>query len=256
MTAIDTVTVASLNLHQGVSSSGTPFDAATAVCQLDAAVICVQEDWQPAGPDRDGCGPAEPRRHIAERNDRRPDVTSQLAGAAAKLNMSVHREMMCVWPAGELAIAVLTALPVAEYEVVELGTAPGDTIPRLAQVVLLALPAGRHLRLVNTHLTHRFTSPVQLLRLQRRLRRRLHQEPPTVIAGDLNMPRTIAAAWPGYADLVRGCTFPAQRPLIQLDHILAGRGIQGSNGRVLPSAGSDHLPIRAEIRLRGGRRPG
>lgn len=240
--------MASLNLHHGFERNGTPFGVTAAVCQLDAAIICVQEAWQPFDVGAE------------------PEVSDQLADAAEKLGTSLHRAVMCVRPgfgseddtrqddtrqddteanSGELAVAVLTTLPVTSYRVIELGTARGDIIPRLAQVLLLELPAGGVLRVVNTHLTHRFTSPLQLRQLQRQLQPGL----PTIIVGDLNMPRMIAASWPGYADLVRGRTYPAERPLIQLDHVLVGRGIERVSGRVLPPAGSDHLPIRAEFRV-------
>jgi endonuclease/exonuclease/phosphatase family metal-dependent hydrolase len=256
------VTVASLNLHHGVSRNGTPFGVTAALCQLDTTIICVQEAWQPSGKDGADSAAIKQSTDIMHSTGGQhstggdasegaePDASDQLADAAAKLGMSVHRAAMYVRPSGELAIAVLTALPVTAYEVVELGTAPGDTIPRLAQIVLLELPAGGRLRLVNTHLTHRFTSAVQLFWLQRRLK----PGPPTIIVGDLNMPRTIAARWPGYADQVRGRTFPAERPLIQLDHVLAGHGIERVSGSVLPHVGSDHLPIRAEIRITGAGR--
>jgi endonuclease/exonuclease/phosphatase family metal-dependent hydrolase len=249
---IDTLTVASLNLHHGFEKNGTPFGVTAAVCQLDAAVICVQEAWQPFGAGSE------------------PEVTDQLADAAEKLGMSMRRAVMCIRPgfgsehdtgqhdtgqhdtgqsSGELSIAVLTTLPVTGYRVIELGTARGDIIPRLAQVILLELPDGGVLRLVNTHLTHRFTSPLQL----RLLQRQLAPGPATVIVGDLNMPRMIAARWPGYADMVRGRTYPADRPLIQLDHMLASRNLERISGRVLPPAGSDHLPVWAEFRVHQGR---
>ena len=68
-----------------------------------------------------------------------------------------------------------------------------------------------------------------------------------MIAGDLNMPRTITALSPGFACTVLGKTWRSQRPQIQLDHILAGRGIELLEGAVLPAVGSDQLPIRARM---------
>ena len=44
---IDTLTVASLNLHCGYGSLGKPFDVVAALGELDAEVICVQEAWTP-----------------------------------------------------------------------------------------------------------------------------------------------------------------------------------------------------------------
>jgi endonuclease/exonuclease/phosphatase family metal-dependent hydrolase len=76
---------------------------------------------------------------------------------------------------------------------------------------------------------------------------------PTIIAGDLNMPRQAARLTPGYTAVVQGRTWPAELPIVQLDHVLAGRGIGILSGAVLPPAGSDHLPIRARVTVPGRR---
>jgi endonuclease/exonuclease/phosphatase family metal-dependent hydrolase len=234
--------VASLNLHCGFGFFGQPFDIAAAVCQLDADVVCVQESWLP----------------IAD--DATPDP---LAEAAAKLGATVSRQVMSrphslslpgissTGGPGELAIAVLSALPVTDYAVIELGVAPADEIPRFAQVVTLKLAGGTSVRVVNTHLTHRLTSPIQLRRLQQRLRPAGAQsrQLPTTIVGDLNMPRPATALSLEYAATVRGKTWPATRTLMQLDHVLVDRSLTVMESAVLPSAGSDHLPIRARLRV-------
>jgi endonuclease/exonuclease/phosphatase family metal-dependent hydrolase len=148
---------------------------------------------------------------------------------------------------GDLCISVLTRLPVAGYDVVPLGNGPGDSIPRYAQVLQLSVPGGA-LRLVNTHLSISVASPLQLRRLWRQLR----TDPvPTVIAGDFNMPALVARRYAGLTSLVRGRTFPANQPVVQLDHILVSRGIDARGGAVLPPAGSDHRPVRAWFRLDG-----
>jgi endonuclease/exonuclease/phosphatase family metal-dependent hydrolase len=243
---IDELTVASLNLHCGFGFFGRPFDVAAALCELEADVICVQESWLLEPGDPSGAGPAKP---------------DPLTEAAAKLGATVRRAVLLTLPSlslsgipagpgpGELAIAVLTSFPVADYEVIELGVAPGDGVPRVAQVVTLRLAGGTHVRVVNTHLTHRFTSPVQLRRLEQRLRARagLSGRVPTVIVGDLNMPRPFAAMSLRYAATVRGKTWPDTRPLIQLDHILVDRTLKVIESAIMPSAGSDHLPIRARL---------
>ncbi len=87
---------------------------------------------------------------------------------------------------------------------------------------------------------------MQLWRLWRYLGRR---PGPTIIAGDLNMPRLIAARLPGFRPAVRGRTWPAWQPLIQLDHVLASREVGARTGSVLAPADSDHLAVRATIAL-------
>jgi hypothetical protein len=271
---IDELTVASLNLHCGFGFFGQPFDVAAALCQLDAAVLCVQESWLPvpggapgrgAQPgDRSGLADPDSPALSVQRTPRTlsPEYDS-LAEAAGKLGAAMHRVVMCRPPSlsmagisaspgpGELSIGVLTTLPVTDYEVIELGVAPADTVPRFAQVVTLELAGGTSVRVVNTHLTHRLTSPLQLRRLQQRLRADARQSAriPTIIAGDLNMPRPLAGMSITYAATVRGKTWPATRPLIQLDHILVDQSFKVIESAVLPPAGSDHLPIRARLRV-------
>jgi endonuclease/exonuclease/phosphatase family metal-dependent hydrolase len=237
--------VASLNLHCGFGFYGQPFDVAAALCQLEADVICLQESWRPVSSGWDG---------VAD---------DPVAQAASKLGAEVFRVVMARWPclglagippsrdAGELAIAVLTGLPVTQYEVIELGVAPADDVPRFAQVVAVDLASGTRVRVVNTHLTHRLTSPLQL----RVLRQRLQADGlptgciPTIIAGDFNMPRPVADLSINYDATVRGKTWPASRPLVQLDHIVVDQRIKVVESQVLPSVGSDHLPVRARLRI-------
>jgi endonuclease/exonuclease/phosphatase family metal-dependent hydrolase len=230
-----------MNLHCGVDARGDPYDVTGAISQLTATVICVQEDWvrgsasEPTGPDR-------------------------IARAADTLGVNLYRAP--IWPGvarpvlgigsdgglGDLCISVLTALPVTGYEVVPLGHGPRDSVPRYAQVLRLGAPGGGTLRLVNTHLSASVASPLQLGRLWRQLR----ADPvPTLIAGDLNMPALVARRYPGLTGLVRGRTFPADRPLVQLDHVLVSRGIEAGSGSVLPHAGSDHRPVMARFRPHG-----
>jgi len=225
-------------MHGGLDVSGKPYDVQAAIGGLDAAVICLQEDWIPAG--------------TAVRA--RPDPVATVGRA---LGVALHRAQLGLPDgqsgagSGRLCVSVLTALPVISYEVIALGRGPGDTLPRVAQVVMLELPAGRVLRLVNCHLTFSVASPLQLRRLWRPLR----SDPiPTVIAGDLNMPALVARRFGGLTELVRGPTFPAHQPVLQLDHVLVSGGIHAGPGAVLPAVGSDHRPVRAQLLgVRGGR---
>ena len=228
------ITLASLNLHGGLTSQGAPFDVAEACHRLKADVITLQEAWRP---------------------ETQPDAVT---GAAAALGAEVrhrglarntNRARLGVGTdegSGTWGLAVLTMLPVIRYDEIELGRAPGDRIGRAAQVLTLATPGGAALRVVNTHLTHRYSSPVQLALLVRRL---AGSSLPTVLAGDLNMPRPATLVARGYRSVVRGRSFPAARPLIQLDHMLLSRGVSASETEVLEPVGSDHLPIRARLSL-------
>jgi endonuclease/exonuclease/phosphatase family metal-dependent hydrolase len=226
------ITLASLNLHGGVTSQGEPFDVADACHRLKADVITLQEAWRP---------------------EAEPDVVTGVAAALGAevrhrgLARNTNRARLGVGTdqgAGSWGLAVLTMLPVTGYQEIELGRAPGDRIGRAAQVLTLATPGGAALRVVNTHLTHRYSSPVQLALLVRRL---AGSALPTVLAGDLNMPRPATLVARGYRSVVRGRSFPAGRPLIQLDHMLLSGAVSAAETEVLEPVGSDHLPIRARL---------
>ncbi len=63
------------------------------------------------------------------------------------------------------------------------------------------------------------------------------------------MPRQLARLAPGFAAAVRGRTWPAELPMVQLDHVLTSRQVRHAHGTVLPPAGSDHLPVRARLQI-------
>jgi endonuclease/exonuclease/phosphatase family metal-dependent hydrolase len=228
----DRITIASLNMHGGLDRYGLPFDVEAACHYLKADVITVQEAWVQNGQPDPLAAPAHALGAQVKRANLAVDTTQVSLGVGPGTEP------------GAWGLVVVTALPVTGYHVVELGRAPGDPHHRAAQVVTVAAPGGKPLRVVNTHLTHRYSSPVQLRRLVRHL---AGSADPTVIVGDLNMPRAATWAAAGYSRVVRGRTYPAHRPLVQLDHLLTGRHLAGLDGEVLDPVGSDHLPIRAQL---------
>src|SRR6202020_991517 len=212
------VTLASRNLHGGLTSHGEPFDVAAACHRLKADVITLQEAWRP---------------------EAEPDVVTSVAAALgaegrprglARATSRARLGLGTDQGAGTWGLAVLSVLPVTGYQEIELGRAPGDQIGRAAQVLTLATPEGTALRGVNTHLTHRYSSPVQLALLVHRL---AGSSLPTVLAGDLNMPRPGTLVARGYRSVVRGRSFPAGRPLIQLDHMLLRGAVSASEAEGL-----------------------
>ena len=233
----DAVTVASINLHCGMGTRGQPFDVEAAILGLDAPVILLQETWSPAS------GAADPIESAAKAMG-----AQVLRAPMRRIADLAHLGIQAPAGPGDLGIAILTTLPASDYEVMDLGHIPGDVASRVAQIITIDLPGGGAVRIGGTHLTHRLASPAQLARLLLKLRSGVL---PTVIAGDLNMPWQLARLAPGYSPAVRGRTWPAELPLLQLDHILAGPGARAVAGTVLPPAGSDHLPVRADISIRG-----
>ena len=234
LSAAPDLVLASMNVHGGRGADGSPFDVRAVCRQLKADVIVLQEAWY---------------------NDGQPDpvaeVAQELGAQMIRADLLHDTDLQQIGIAGDTTpgrwgLAVLTTLPVIGYELTDLGRFPGDSASRAAQLITVATLRGASLRIVNTHLTHRFFSPVQLVRLTRRL---AAEEVPTVIAGDLNMPGPVSGLAVGYSPAVNGRTFPAHRPLVQLDHMLTSREVRAWDGEVLPPAGSDHRAIRASIRV-------
>jgi endonuclease/exonuclease/phosphatase family metal-dependent hydrolase len=226
--------LASLNTHGGRGADGQPYDLAAACRQHKADVIALQEVWCPHG---------EP--------DPLAEIAAELGAEVIHAELRRHINLRSLNISAETArgrwgLAVLCTVPVAHYETADLGDTPGDSMARKAQLITLEIPGGGKLRVASTHLTHKFASPVQLLRLLRHLAR---ADVPTVITGDLNMPLPVTGLAVGYAPAVIGRTYPADRPLVQLDHVLAARRVIRCGGEVLGTVGSDHLPVRARLRL-------
>jgi endonuclease/exonuclease/phosphatase family metal-dependent hydrolase len=231
------VEIASMNLQCGIGTRGQPYDVEAAILSLDAPVIVLQETWSP---DAAASDPVE----IAAKK-----LGAHLLRLPVRHVEDLGKVLIPVRSGpGTIGIALLSALPVTDYEVLELGDVPGDTVSRRAQIATIETGGAAALRLAGTHLTYRLLSPVQLARLIRHLH---GSTLPTVIAGDLNMPRRLARLAPGYTPAVQGRTWPAELPVVQLDHVLAGRRVQPVHGTVLPPAGSDHLPVRVSLRLPG-----
>jgi len=260
--------VASFNVHGGVDGFGRPFDVVAACRSLDAHVLVLQEAWSPAssetlarqvgdelgytveelaltrarvssrpdsGGDRSSWGPllfpyGEHGLQVGERaNDRPP----RRRGAGSGED-------------GSWGIAVLSRVPVRASAILDLGQLPRDPARRGAIAVEVEVD-GRPLRVIGTHLSHLSHGSV----LQLRALHRLISAPatPAVLAGDMNMwGPPLSALMPGWSRVVRGRTWPAWRPLAQLDHILVTRGVEAVGvGQVVPVRGSDHLPVRARV---------
>jgi endonuclease/exonuclease/phosphatase family metal-dependent hydrolase len=128
---------------------------------------------------------------------------------------------------------------------------PGwDREPRVALRARVELPDGRDVVVASTHLTY------VVWRSLRQLRRALSWTAalgrPAVLLGDLNLPHRalrVALAGTGWAAAApAGPTFPAWRPRMQLDHVLA-RGARLSDVRVAARGPSDHLSVNARVNM-------
>ncbi|HUO48154.1 MAG TPA: endonuclease/exonuclease/phosphatase family protein [Acidimicrobiales bacterium] len=155
-------------------------------------------------------------------------------------------------PLGTWDLAMLSRVGVTRTEVVDLGHLPRDRARRVAIVADLDPDVvGRPLRVAGTHMSHLSAgSPRQLRRLAAALDLRSGRAGDVVVAGDMNLwGPPVSALLPGLRRVVRGRSWPAWRPLAQIDHLLAGPALAAAGvGEVLAVRGSDHLPIRARFR--------
>jgi endonuclease/exonuclease/phosphatase family metal-dependent hydrolase len=154
-------------------------------------------------------------------------------------------------PLGTWGLAVLTRVPLTGTRVIDLGRLRRDDARRAAVVVDVdASVLGRPVTVVGTHMSHLTQgSPRQLRRLARALGLGRDGPSDVVVAGDMNLwGPPVEACLTGLGRLVRGRSWPAYRPLAQIDHVLAGPGLAaGAVGDVVADQGSDHRPVRVRF---------
>lgn len=268
------VVVANFNVHAGIDGWGRPFDVVGACRALDADVLALEETWTPDG--RPGLADevavalgyqvveralatgrrALPHPHADHRWMRPLDwrgashaiyLDSERPLSGRTVGSARYREA----EPGSWGIAVLSRLPPASVDVVELGRLPRDRSRRAAIVVELGLGGGR-LTVVGTHMSHlSYGSPLHFLRLNRILERRVGDRP-AVLMGDMNLwGPPVTTFFRRWHRALRQRTWPAWRPHSQVDHILVRGGVRVLDAEVRPMAGSDHRPVRARLALPG-----
>ena len=273
------LTVANFNMHAGVDGWGRPFDPIAVCATFDADVLVLEESWTN---DADGPGSGQAERIAAALGYQvvtctlaegrlappHPDATARWL---PRLGFRAEKRALYVssvrpLPARELAsaryrgaqpgswgIAVLTRprgdLELEGSQVLHLPSLRRDRVRRAAIVVDITAE-GRPLSIVGTHMSHleygshrHYGTLYSLLRTAAR--------PDAVLLGDMNLwGPPVRAFLRGWHRAVKGRTWPAWNPHSQIDHILVRGDIQVGSGSVLPAAGSDHRPVRAELILR------
>lgn len=162
-------------------------------------------------------------------------------------------------------VALLSRRPVRSWHVLPLAAGRGRlrlrapdprtgavrwwSFPDEPRVAVAAVLEGG----VTVACTHLSFSPPTAVRQLRRVRHWLAAAPGPVrlLLGDLNLPWRLPALVAGGEQLVRGGTYPASGPRMQLDHVLA---LQGEvRGEVVGAslALGDHLPLVVDVLPRG-----
>jgi endonuclease/exonuclease/phosphatase family metal-dependent hydrolase len=234
------LTFASYNIHKavGLDRRRDPDRILAILCEIDADIVALQETDR-----RFGLREAVlPRHAIASRT---PYQLVPLALTAD--SMGWHGNALLVRQGIDVIAAERIALPTLE--------------PRGAVCAELRV-AGRLLRIAGMHLD------LSGLRRRRQLRaviahlgqagpERGDHRVPTVLMGDFNewsarggSLHEFGRAW---QVLAPGRSFPARRPLAQLDRIVVSRGWEvlavGVHHSLLSARGSDHLPVYARLGL-------
>jgi endonuclease/exonuclease/phosphatase family metal-dependent hydrolase len=262
------IAVASYNIFGGVDGWGRPHDVASTCRQLDADVLVVEEDWCPVGEESlaEALGPqlGYTVLRLPLANGARlgpPPVTSKrwrpsrLGSYRAAVRLDDERSRWR-WRDGDhernasrgaWGVALLSRLPVLRWEALDLGRLRRDPSHRGVLCAEIEV-SGRHLSVFGTHFSHlTHGSLVQLSRLRSVLPDR---KTPAVLAGDMNLwGPPLSVLLPGWRRAVRARTWPAWRPLAQIDHILVTPPVGVVRGEVLPIGGSDHRPVRAVLDL-------
>jgi len=158
-------------------------------------------------------------------------------------------------------VALLSRLAVRAWHVFRLPAArvrapvrvPGDRrrvilLPDEPRVALVALVEGASgpLAVATTHLS--FVPGWNAAQLRRVVRAVAPLAPSAVVLGDLNLPSPLPRLITGWRELARVRTFPADKPSMQVDHVL-GRGplpeVAAVEARELPL--SDHRALVVEL---------
>lgn len=231
--------MASFNLHfGGFDRSWRPFDVPAALAALATDVIVLQEVVRGEGDD--------PVCRFAAGSGYRMWYEPLARVVPARRGPGLRAVRGRDPTAPTIGIAILSRVASDDATVIELGTLRRDPLRRAAQQIRVGGPEGP-LTVVGTHMSQpQQGSPIQLRRLAAALP---GPGTPALVAGDMNIsPLGMRAFLPRWRPAVRGRTFPAGRPVAQLDHLMVTPVITVLDGRVVAAGRSDHLAVRTTVR--------
>ncbi len=267
-------------MHCGMDGWGRPYDYLGAITGLDADVIVLEEAWTSEG-DTGGGQAAEAAEALGFQivahnlgHGRRirpqpgaPDTwlprpawhdNNRALYLDGVRPMSERVQATVRWQEAEpgnwgIAVLVRPELPIEATRLVHMSVLPQDRVRRAAVVVDVTVE-GTPISIAGTHMSHLHVgSHRNWAELRRHLR--TDARPDAVLAGDMNTWGPLVHLFmPGWRRAVIGRTWPTWRPHSQIDHIIVRGALRPVAGAVLPHAGSDHRPVRAELEVGGGQR--
>jgi endonuclease/exonuclease/phosphatase family metal-dependent hydrolase len=271
------LTVANYNMHCGMDGWGRSYDYIEVIASFGSDVIVLEESWTAEG-EGEEMGQAEKvAAHLGYqivahtlghgRRVRPPaDADSSWIKQPSwtRSNRALFMDgirpqpaevqAMPRWQAAEpgrwgLAVLVRPDFPIRGSRVHPMSVLGGDVVHRAAVVVDIEVE-GHPVSVAGTHMSHlHYGSHRNWAELRDFLRTGAHDD--AVLLGDMNTwgPLVVTLFMPGWRRAVVGRTWPAWRPHSQIDHILVRGALQPVRGEVLPDGGSDHRPVRAELRI-------
>jgi endonuclease/exonuclease/phosphatase family metal-dependent hydrolase len=240
---LSSLSFASFNTHFCRTRRGGAYDVVDACLRLDTDVIALQEVFTP----RDGASLAGEAGRVGGYEVH--ELLLAPARVTGRVKIARGREVPDAEGMWGLALLVRRdRCPSRRLPDIRLGQAVGDPAARGALVVE-AIVGEQPVLLATTHASHRpYGSLMQLRRLEQALSTGV--DSPAVLAGDMNMwGPIVSGCFPDWRRAVLGPTWPAHRPHSQIDHILVRGPIELAGGRVCDEEGSDHRPIRVELRV-------
>ncbi len=241
------LSVASFNVHWGFGARFRhypPFDVVEATKRIDVDLLVLQESWRPD----DGAAHHD---LVADALGYTSVVVAPMSRAVVEPEPKVvsHADPSRARGTGDWCLAVLSRLPVTASEVHPLRRLPLDPSDRFVVQVDVDVD-GTALAVHGTHMAHlEMGVAVHTAGLRRAL---APVDRPGVLLGDMNMwGWCISAMTPrGWRRQRGSATFPSSRPTFRIDHLLTTDSVEVVSAEVLPDLGSDHLALRAELRVR------
>ena len=262
---MESLVLATFNVHLGVDGWGRPFDVIEECAGLGADVLVMQESW---GADSGGRSTAEavahelgyavvaeqPLAHVerfepaAEANGRwGPPPWRRSRSFRLDKDRRPRRRSSPPSVPGRWSLAVLARVPVLDHTTVSLGHLRHDPADRAVIFVTTEL-GSRTITIAGTHMAHLTDwSPLQYRRLAGLLP---PADTPAALAGDMNLwGPPVSSFFPAWRRAVTGRTWPAHRPHSQLDHVLITESLSVVDARIVDHSGSDHRPVIVRLAL-------